>query len=479
MPIQFGTSGWRGIIADDFTFDGVRVVSRAIAESLSEEGKAEQGVVVGYDTRFLSEAFARAAVGVLTAQGVPVFFCSRDTPTPVVGHEIRERKAAGGVIITASHNPPEWNGLKFSGESGGPALPAVTERVEARANIHLERGERVTPLPREEAEVRGLFTPVDPAPAYRTTLSRLVDFSLLRSARLSLVCDTLYGTGRGYLDAALRQAGCELLHLHETPHVLFGGHAPDPSAENLRELSAAVRERRAHLGLATDGDADRYGVVDTDGTFIEPNDLLALLLKHLVVSRGWRGGVARSVATSHLVDAVAARYGVEVYETRVGFKYLGDLITQGKVFLAGEESAGLALRGHVPEKDGILACLLVAEMVAASGGKPIRALLTDLYREVGTILSRRINLPASATTRAALGDRLGSPPDRIAGRRVTGVVTVEGTKFLLEDGAWILLRPSGTEPVVRLYVEARSEAELEALVEAGKGLVTGQGGTAG
>ena len=470
-PITFGTSGWRDVIADTFTFANVRLVTRAIAEYVLVEGGPEPRVVVGYDTRFLSEAFAAEAAAVLAAHGIRVFLCDRDVPTPVVAYEVTRRGAAGALNVTASHNPPEYNGLKFSGPSGGPVQTAITDRIEARVQELLGQPEAPYP-PLTEMEAKGLVVRIDPRPAYLGRLRELVNFSAIAAARLKVAVDLLYGTARGYLDPILLEAGCEVHTIHDSHNPGFGGHAPDPSEENLQELAGVVRSGGFHLGVATDGDADRYGILDRDGSFIEPNYILALLLQHLIKTRGWRGGVARSVATSHLVDAVARHQAVPVYETKVGFKYLGELITQGKVLLSGEESAGLSIQGHVPEKDGILAVLLVVEMVAMAAGRSVRSLLDALYAEVGTVIhARRLNLHLSPEQQERLAGRLKELPTRVAGLRVVQVGTLEGTKLLLEDGSWLLVRPSGTEPVVRLYVDAHSQEQIEELTMAARELL--------
>jgi phosphoglucomutase len=470
--ITFGTSGWRGVIADDFTFAGVRAVSQAIAEYVKDQGPGAggQGVVVGYDTRFLSEAFAARAAGVLAAHGVRAFLCERDTPTPVVAYEILRRRTAGGIVVTASHNPAEYNGLKFSAAWGGPALPAATRQIEERANAILA-GDPVPEMSVADATARGLLERIDPRPSYLERLRGLLDLETIRKARLRVVMDPLYGSARGYLDSFLRDAGCEVTVLHDWRDVTFGGRSPEPSEEHLRELASRVVETGADLGLATDGDADRFGLVDADGSFLEPNYFLGLLLHHLVKGRGWTGGVARSVATSHLVDAVARRLDIPIYETPVGFKYVGELIAQDKLVLGGEESAGLSVKGHVPEKDGILACLLAAELVASRGRMRLQALLQELYAEVGTVLARRLNFHLESRLVAGLRERLKEPPPRLADRTVTEVKRLDGVKMILEDGSWLLLRPSGTEPVVRLYAEASTPQHLEALIAEGKALI--------
>ncbi|MBI3988779.1 MAG: phosphoglucomutase/phosphomannomutase family protein [candidate division NC10 bacterium] len=469
--IAFGTSGWRGIIADDFTFRGVRAVSQAIAEHLLKEQLAGQGVVIGYDTRFLSEEFAGEATVILVRNGIPVFLCEKPAPTPVVAYEIVRRKAGGGIIMTASHNPYHYNGFKFSTPDGAPPLPEVTGRIEKKANELLE-GPDPGPVHLHEGKGTGLLHRIDPKPFYLEQLQRMVDFDAIRQGHLTVVVDPLYGAGQGYLDQAAEAAGMRVHVLHEMRDPLFGGGSPDPSEEKLQELKAAVLNHGASLGLATDGDADRYGIIDADGSFINPNQVLALLVQHLAETRGRKWGVARTVATSHLVDRVAEGYSLPLYETKVGFKYIGELLLEDKIIIGGEESAGLSIRGHVPEKDGILACLLVAEMVALRK-RPVKGLLQELYAKVGTLVTKRIDLPLSQDRLAQLHATLQDPPKAFAGRKVTEVGRLEGTKLILEDGSWLLARPSGTEPVVRVYLEASSEEEIRALAEAAKALVEG------
>ena len=471
--IKFGTSGWRGVIADDFTFARVRVATQAIADHIAAEGLKDKGVVVGYDTRFLSERFAAEAVKVLAANGVRSFLSNRDVPTPAVAFDIIRRKAAGGINFTASHNPPEYNGLKFSPAWGGPALPETTKDIEARANALIEKNS-IPVMPIVEAKQKGLVDDVDLRKAYLDDLRKKIDFEPIKKAKLKLAIDLLYGTGRDYLDSALKDAGCAVTTVHGHRDALFGGHAPEPSEENLAELSGIMKKGRFDLGLAVDGDADRFGVMDYDGTYINPNQVLALVLDYLCRTRGWKGGAARSIATSHLIDAVAKKHGIEVYETGVGFKFIGDLLVQGKIIFGGEESAGMTIKDHVPEKDGILACLLVAEMVS-SERKTIKELLKRLYKEVGTILNDRINIRLTETNRKAVGERLNQPVSELGGLRVKGKkTTADGTKYMLEDDSWVLMRASGTEPVVRVYVEAGSEEKINELTEAGRKFILGQ-----
>ncbi len=471
--IKFGTSGWRGVIADDFTTARVRVATQAIVEHLAAQGLKDKGVVVGYDTRFLSERFAEEAASVLAANNVHVYLSHRDVPTPAVAFVIFRRKAAGGINFTASHNPPQYNGLKFSPAWGGPALPETTRDIEAKANALLDKN-NIPRMPIAEAKSKGMVEEIDIRKAYLDDLRKKIDGDVLRKAKLKVGADLLYGTGRDYLDTALRDAGCTVTALHDERNPLFGNHAPDPSEKNLAELADLLRKGKFDIGLAVDGDADRFGVLDADGTVVNPNQVLALVLDYLCRTRGWKGGAARSIATSHLVDAVAKKHGIEVYETGVGFKFIGDLLVQGKIIFGGEESAGMTIKDHVPEKDGILACLLVAEMVAREK-KPLRELLARLYKEVGTILNDRVNIQLTEANRKAVDGRLSQSLSELGGMRVKGKkTTADGTKYMLEDDSWVLMRASGTEPVVRVYVESTSEDKIHELVEAGRRFILGQ-----
>ena len=465
MRISFGTSGWRGIFCEDFTFENVKIVTQAIVDHLRADGSAERGVVVGHDSRFMGEKFARETARVLAGSGIRSFLCDRDTPTPVIAFEIIRRRAAGGINFTASHNPPEYNGLKFSPESGGPALPETTRDIEDRANAML--GELCYREMALDAACRaGLVEVIDPREAYFARLRELVDFAAIARSGMTLAVNPMYGTGRGYLDTLLREAGVQVVALNDHRDPYFGGLPPEPSAAYINDFINLVRGRAdIRLGLATDGDADRYGIVDQDGTFIEPNYILALLYDYLVRVKGKNGDIARSVATSHFVDAVARHHGLQVLETPVGFKFIGDYISRDKILIGGEESAGLTVRGHVPDKDGILACLLVAEMVAVEG-KSLGELLADLYRRVGEFHTRRENIHLSPELEEGYGAKVANPPAEIAGKKVEEVITIDGVKLLFRDGSWVLFRKSGTEPVVRVYAEAASTSELERLIVA-------------
>ncbi len=466
--IKFGTSGWRGIIAEDFTFANARLVCQAIADYLKHEGLASQGVVVSYDTRFRSEAFAATAAEIMAGNGIVSYCTSRDCPTPVVSFAIRTGRRGGGINITASHNPAEYNGLKFSPDTGGPAPEAVTKPIEVL--IGSLAPEAVKTMPLAQAREKGMIVDIDPRQDYFQHLKTLVDLEVLRRAGLKVVADVLYGTGRDYLDAFLKDAGVavELLHGWRDPY--FGGQRPEPSAEFLAELAGRIPAAGAQLGLAVDADADRFGVMDAAGDYHEANEILGLLLDYLIQTRGWDGGVARSVATTHLIDRVAGLYGRPVYETKVGFKYLGQYIIADQAVMVGEESEGFSMKHHLPEKDGILACLMVAEMVARTG-KGIPELLADLFARVGPVYNRRLNFALKPEAKERLMVSLKQAPPRFAGLAVKQHVTIDGHKYILEDGSWVCFRPSGTEPVVRFYLEASSPAALEKLRQAGEAMM--------
>jgi phosphoglucomutase len=466
--IKFGTSGWRGIIAEDFTFANARLVCQAIAAYLKQENLASRGVVVGYDTRFQSETFAVTAAEIMAGNGIVSYFTERDCPTPVVSFAIRAGRRAGGINITASHNPPEYNGIKFSPATGGPAPEDVTRPIETIANSLAPAA--VQRLPLDQAREKGLVVGINPRQDYFQHLKTLVHTEVLRQAGLKVVVDVLYGTGRDYLDAFLERAGVQVEVLHGWRDPYFGGNRPEPSAEFLTELAGRIPATGAQLGLAVDADADRFGVMDAAGKYYEANETLALLLDYLIRTRGWDGGVARSVATTQLIDRVAKLYDRPVFETKVGFKHLGPYITSDQAVMVGEESEGFSMKHHLPEKDGILACLMVAEMVASTG-KGLPELLADLYSRVGQVYNRRLNFSLAPEAKERLMVSLKQAPASFAGLKVSGHVSLDGHKYLLEDGSWVCFRPSGTEPVVRFYFEASSQAELEKLRQAGEALI--------
>ena len=462
MPteIKFGTSGWRAIVADEFTMHNIRRAVTGIAQYVVAQPGPHK-VLVGRDPRFLGETFVAEAARILSANGAAPVIILEAAPTPAIAYAVREYKAGGSINFTASHNPPEYNGIKFSTPDGAPALPEVTKQIEAA----------IAALP-EDADLKlkpddEKYEEVDVKPDYLKRLAELVDFPAIKKANLKIVFDPFWGAARGYSSDILRDHGVSVETVHDYRDVLFGGHAPEPDDHLLGDCKAKMKETGAHLGIATDGDADRFGIVDQDGTFIQPNYIIALLFDYLVETRGWKNGVAKSVATTNLINALADHYKVELHETPVGFKYIGELINRDKIAIGGEESAGLTIRGHVPEKDGVIAGLLVAEMVAKRG-KSVGEQLKELFGKVGSYFPNRENLRLTPEVKKKFTEKIKGDPKELNGRKVSKVVRTDGLKLIFEDGAWVCYRLSGTEPVVRVYSEARSQNDTDALSKAAK-----------
>lgn len=457
--IHFGTSGWRAVLADEFTFANARRAVAGIAKYL--ESKNLHGLVlVGHDTRFLADRFAREAANLLRERGFSAEVSNRAVPTPVIAFETVRRKAIGALNFTASHNPPIYEGLKFSTGNGAPALPEVTSAIEAE----IAKAGEVAPAADAQPEM------FDPAPPYLENLRSRVGSPSLSGFPLAL--DFRFGTSAGYLDAFFESSGARVEKIHANADPLFGGQSPQCSARELVELSAVVARSRSRLGLATDGDADRFGVLDEGGNYLWPNSILALVAWDLFRRTGSKKGIARSVATTHALDAIAAKFGVPLIETPVGFKYIGELILEGKILIGGEESAGLSIEGHVADKDGILADALVARAVAEAG-RPIGELQSDLEKEIGPFVSDRLDLPITENERKKLSDWRKSPPDRVGPLKVVKTDRLDGMKFIFENGSWMLFRESGTEPVARFYAEAQSRVDLDSLMKLGKGMLEG------
>jgi phosphoglucomutase len=455
-PIKFGTSGWRGIIAEDFTCANVRLAVTAIAQHLKSRTK-NPTVLVGYDTRFYSEEFSQLAVDTLQAHGIRALLGDTFTPTPAIAFEIMRSRLAGAVNFTASHNPAAYHGLKFSTSDAGPALPEITKDIEARVVKLIEKNGALAGAPPEPSSAKPTaIERISLREPYLNRLAELVRFDVLRKRGIKFVFDALHGCGAGYLDKVLADHGVSAQSIRTDRDCLFDGTGPDVSEENLAPLRAAMRDSGALAGLATDGDADRFGIIDRDGTWVQPNYILALVYDYLVETRGWKMPAARSVATSQLLDAAAHSNGQSTHQTPVGFKYIGQLIREDKITLGGEESAGLTIRGHIPEKDGILACLLVAEMVAARGasiGEQVRALFKKVGREFWPV---RENLYLTDEQKANAVAKVKVDASTLLGRKVVSVDRTDGAKFVFGDGSWLLARLSGTEPLLRLYVEAES-----------------------
>ena len=460
MSIRFGTSGWRAVIADEFTFENVRKASEAICSSLkgSHSEDTRLTLIIGHDTRFMGEKFMAVAAEIARKKGFRVLQCESAVPTPALSHAIRSERAQGGINFTASHNPPEYQGIKFSTADGAPALPEVTQRIEAAIAGSEQAGDADG----------GSIQPYDARTGYLADLAGKINLKAIADGHGRYAYDPLWGTGRGYLDKLLRDNGLEVETIHDWRDVTFGGQAPEPGEEHIGELRELVKAKKYTLGLATDGDSDRFGVIDSGGEFITPNELIALLTDYLAESRGWTEGVARSVATSHLVDRVARDRNLKLYETPVGFKYIGELINKDEIILGGEESAGLSIKGHYPEKDGILACLLAIEAVTVRHAT-LTEQLDELSRRVGKLYNARIGVKLTPEVAEKLKEKLAENPAELAGRKIDNIDRIDGVKFLFDDhSSWLLMRPSGTEPLVRIYAEAESKSDVDALLEAGK-----------
>ena len=457
--IKFGTSGWRAIIAEDFTVANVRRAVTGIARYVAGKKPTGARVIVGRDPRYMGERFVSIAADVLSSFGVQPLVIAEPAPTPAISYEVIRSQADGAINFTASHNPPEYSGIKFSTPDGAPALPEATSAIES---LIAANG-----APRPAAPAKVTAGTIDPKPAYLARVKEIVDLPLIRTSGLKVVFDPLWGAARGYSDELLRDAGIPVSTVHDVRDVLFGGHAPEPEDHLLNEMRQKMKQTGARIGIATDGDADRFGIVDEDGTFIQPNYIIAVLFDYLVESRGWKNGVAKSVSTTNMINALAEHHGVPLYETPVGFKYIGELIKQDKIAIGGEESAGLSIRNHVPEKDGILAGLLCCEAVA-SRKKSIGEQLKDLFGKVGSFYARRENFSLTPEVKAKFTSKMMSDPAELSGHKVKQVNRADGLKLIMDDGSWVCYRVSGTEPVVRIYSEASSEKGLDTLAAAAR-----------
>ncbi|MFN8614580.1 MAG: phosphoglucomutase/phosphomannomutase family protein [Vampirovibrionales bacterium] len=467
-PISFGTDGWRAIMAKDFTFDNVTLVVRAIHATLLERwGNQDKPVFVGYDGRFLGKQFAHHAAEVLTTLGWEVWLVPHYTPTPIVAFAARHYNTAGALMLTASHNPPEYMGLKFIPEYAGPATQDITDTIVRHVDRLFDEGSVLALQPKP-----GACQVVDPYPEYVAFLRQSINFKALKGASISLLYDSMYGAGGGYFDRLLKEeADIKPTLLRDRVDPSFGGHLPEPNEAHLGELKACVVAQGAHVGLANDGDADRFGVVDETGRFLGANQIIPMLARYLYHHKGLRGSVVRSVATSRLLDALAAQWGLTCHETKVGFKHMGAVMRAEPVMIGGEEAGGLSIQTHIPEKDGLLANLLILEMMAVEG-KPLSQILLDTEAEAGVhLVGLAENLHLSDTAKQALmatmrGLQVG---DCFAGRPIEAIVTLDGVKLLLNATDWILVRPSGTEPIIRVYGEttdAMATQQLKAAMEA-------------
>lgn len=463
--IKFGTDGWRGVIADDFTFERTAKVAQAIADYYKTQPKIEKGIFIGYDTRFLSPEFAMKVAQVLLGNGIPVFFSETDVPTQVVSFSVLDRGLPAGIMITASHNPPCFSGIKIKNSSGASASSMVTQQIESFLSKNT-----VKFLSWEEAERKGLATKVDLLPSYLNKVASFLDMDLINEADLKIVYDSMYGVGCGLVEKVLEESNCQLVSIHPKPNPGFGGINPEPIEENLNQLKEEVKRNGADLGLATDGDADRVGIVDDKGRYFSPLQVFSLLLFYLVEEKDIRGKVVKTVSLGYQPERIARKFELEWEQTPVGFKYIADKMLRERVVLGGEESGGYGYCGHLPERDGILSCLLFVEMVARKG-EPLSSILDNMEKKFGRSFFRRVDFRQEGVDKEKMVKALtSSPPSALGSVPLKKTLTVDGVKFIMEDESWLLIRPSGTEPKVRVYAEAAKSTQLERIIQEGKEL---------
>jgi len=452
QEIKFGTDGWRGLIADDFTFDNVRRVAGAIASYVLKYEEAQRGVFIGYDTRFLSQQAAQAAAEVIAAAGVPVKLANDYTPTPAVSYAVKHQSAAGGVMITSSHNPWNWNGVKFKGKFGGSATPAIMKRIEEEmAAGAMPRGKNAA------------IEEVDLKQPYIAAVCSFSEIDRVAKTNFKFAVDAMYGSGRGVLSGIFRGRGIRHVAIREELNPLFPGINPEPIEPHVALLQQTVVREKCDAGLATDGDADRIGAAAEDGSFVDSHKIFCVLLRWLLERKKWPGDVVRGFNTTRMLDRIAAKHGRKIYETKIGFKYIADLMMEREILIGGEESGGIGYSRYLPERDGVLNCLLLANVMAEEG-KPLGQLVTDLQREFGPHFYGRRDLHIAEEIKQGAIQRARADDTRRLGRyAVLKKENLDGIKFFLDaptygNGAeaWILFRASGTEPLLRLYCEAAS-----------------------
>ena len=466
-PIKFGTDGWRAIIAQDFTFDNVRLCAQGIANHVKGAGLAHRGLIIGYDTRFASEDFAAAAAEVLAANGIKSYLCPKATPTPTIAFAILMKKAAGAIIITASHNPAKWNGLKYRMEQAMSAPPQVIAEVESHILDILASGS-VKHIALDQGMKQGLVEMFDPSPSYLSRIGELVDVERLRNAGLKVIVDSMYGAGAGYFATILKGGSTEVEEIHGERNPLFPGIQPEPIASNLTELSALIKQKGASVGLATDGDSDRIGIVDENGLFITQLQVFALLALYLLELCDHRGAIVKTITSTSMLYNIGELFQIPVYEVPVGFKHVAPKMIAENALIGGEESGGFAFRGHVPERDGILAGLYFLDLMIREQKSPSQ-LVEYLYSKVGPHYYDRLDIEFPQEERETIIRRLTqSRPSHIDDLKLEEVDTSDGFRFLLANRTWLLIRFSGTEPILRIYAEGDSQQRVSRLIAQGR-----------
>ncbi|MFH0771285.1 MAG: phosphoglucomutase/phosphomannomutase family protein [Candidatus Omnitrophota bacterium] len=463
--IKFGTDGWRGIIADDYTFDNLRVVAQACADYFNRQFKTQKKkIIVGYDTRFLSDKFAQAVAEVLAANGIKAFLSDRPSPTPAASLNIRLMGLNGGLIITASHNPASFNGLKIKTQFGSPADSSVTQKVEKY--LFKNKVKRVC---LEEAVKSKKVEMINPIPKYLEVIRKYLDLDLLKGSKLKVIADAMHGAGGSYHADALKGTGIKIEVLNSEPNPSFEGVKPEPLPHNLPKIIKAVKDGDYDIGLATDGDADRVGAFAPGGRFITPGEITSLLALHFIENRHWRGALVKNIAGPMLLNKIAKHYNLKFFETPVGFKHIARLMQREDVLIGGEESGGIGVKNYIPERDGILTGLLLVEMMEQEK-KPILEIIEDMEKRFGKFRYHRQDIEIPVKTRQEVVEKLfatlqGKNSKKIFKKAISDIKTYDGLKFIFDDESWLLIRPSGTEPILRLYAEAHSDKEAKSLIK--------------
>jgi len=464
--IKFGTDGWRGVIAEDFTFENVRRVAQATADYWNSLVGTHKEAIVGYDNRFLSETYAKLVCEVLAANGIKALYPQASVPTPAVSFAIRDRKLCGAVMITASHNPPQFNGYKLKAHYAGPADPETCLQVEARVD---RSPVRFTAF--DDAVQSGAIELYDPRPAHVAAVRKIIDLPKIRGSKLGIVVDSMHGCGGNLLQSLLEKSTCRVQTIRAARDPLFGGINPEPIGKNLGALCDAVKKARAQIGLATDGDADRLGVVDDKAQYLSIQLVFAMLLLHLLRNRGEKTGlVVKSANSSYLIDRICQAHGLKFAEVPVGFKYICEKMRESDVLIGGEESGGVGFQGHIPERDGMLANLMLLEMLTVTG-KRVSEIVRELQKEFGASSYDRIDMRFPLDKREKFIETLRTqPPKFLLGVPLAQMKDFDGVKYIAEDDSWLMFRTSGTEPIIRIYSEASTATRVKKLLEHGKGL---------
>lgn len=467
--IKFGTDGWRAVISEDFTFDNVMKVAQAMADYIKNDCASlnvkERSVVVGYDTRFLSEKYAELVACVMAANGIKTLLSDRATPTPSVSFAIKDRSLLGGVMITASHNPARYNGIKFKAYYGGSAGPEVTAKFESYLGKSPVQYEEV-----DELKSRGMLKFDNIIPRHLAFVKQYVKIPLIKKSRFKILVDSMYGTGNSYIAEILKGGNCKVDTIHNEYNPGFGGINPEPKMPNLKELVDRTKAGGYDLGIATDGDADRLGIALPNGKLLTGHKIMALLLLHLLEDRKMSGGVVQTLCGTVLIDKICGKYGLKKFETAVGFKYIAEIMLKADILVGGEETGGVAFKNSIPERDGVLSGLLMLEMMAMRKKKMID-ILKAIDKEYGTYEYRRLDIKYPDDRKGKLMQQLESdPPKEVLGKRIVKINRLDGDKFICEDSSWLMMRLSGTEPILRVYAEASNEKKALAILEFGKKL---------